>query len=110
MATGRAGSADAQSLLAIHCRAHRTELIVSTTGSWKQVPDADVKVVHRINEEPSVEQRWKAVEAGKGLAFPGDVVRLLRSMPDGGRILVKVYARKSLPSETTFQLAGLASV
>jgi hypothetical protein len=110
LTTARAAARDAPSSLAIHCRARRTELIVSTTGSWKQVPDGDVKVVHRINEEPSVEQRWKAVEAGKGLAFPGDVVRFLRSMPDGGRILVKVYAGKDLPSETTFQLAGLDSV
>src|ERR1700681_252579 len=110
LTTARAASQDAPSSLAIHCRAHRTELIISTTGSWKQVPDGDVKVVHRINEEPSVEQRWRAVETGKGLAFPGDVVRFLRSMPDGGRILVKVYAGKSMPSESTFQLAGLDSV
>jgi hypothetical protein len=110
LTTARAASQDAPSSLAIHCRAHRTELIVSTTGSWKQVPDAGVKVVHRINEEPAVEQRWRTVDAGKGLAFPGDAVRFLRSMPDGGRILVKVYAGKGLPSETTFQLAGLDSV
>jgi hypothetical protein len=109
LTTARAASRDAPSSLAIHCRAHRTELIVSTTGSWQQAP-GDVRVIHRINEEPPVEQRWKAVEAGRGIAFPGDVVRFLRSMPDGGRILVKVYAGKDLPSETTFQLAGLDSV
>jgi len=110
LTTARAASPDAPSSLAIRCRAHRTELIVSTTGSWKQVPDGEGKVVLRINEEPPVEQRWRAVETGKSLAFPGDVVRLLRSMPDGGRILVKVYAGKGLPSENTFQLDGLDSV
>jgi hypothetical protein len=110
LTTARAASQDAPSSLAIYCRAHRTELIVSTTGSWKQVPDGDVRVMHRINEEPSVEQRWRATEAGKSLAFPGDVVRFLRSMPDGGRIMIKVYAGKGPPSETTFQLAGLDSV
>src|SRR5882757_8658664 len=110
LTTARATSHDAPSSLAIHCRAHRTELTISTTGSWKPVPDGEVKVVHRINEEPSVEQRWRAVETGKSLAFPGDVVRFLRSMPDGGRILVKVYAGKGPPNESTFQLAGLDSV
>jgi hypothetical protein len=105
-----AASQDAASSLTIHCRAHRTELIISTTGSWNQAANGDVKVAHRINEEPPVEQRWRAVEAGKSLAYPGDVVRLLRSMPDGGRILIKVYAGKDLPSESTFQLAGLDSV
>jgi hypothetical protein len=110
LTTARAASQDAPSSLAIHCRAHRTELMISTTGSWKPVPDGEVKVVHRINEEPPVEQRWRAVEMGKSLAFPGDVVRFLRSMPDGGRILVKVYAGKGPPNESTFQLAGLDSV
>src|SRR6202022_4470432 len=110
LTTARAASQDAPSSLAIHCRAHRTELIISTTASWKQVPDGDVKVVHRINEEPSVEQRWRAAETGKSLAFPGDVVRFLLSMQGGGGAVVKVYAGKIMPSESTFQLAGLDSV
>jgi hypothetical protein len=108
--TARPSSQDAPSSLAIHCRAHRTELIVSTTGSWKSVPNSEVKVEYRINEQPPVEQRWKAAETGKSLAFTGDVVRFLRAMPDGGRILVKVYAGKGPPYESTFQLAGLDSV
>lgn len=108
LTTARASSSqDAPSSLAIHCRAQRTELIISTTGSWKQATDGEVKVVYRINEEPPVEQRWRPAEAGRSLAFQGDVVRLLRSMPDGGQILVKVYAGKSPPYESTFGLAGL---
>lgn len=110
LTTARVSSQDSPSSLAIHCRAHRTELIISTTGSWKQVPGGDVKVVYRINQEPAVEQRWKTAESGRSLAFPGDVVRFLRSMPDGGRILVRVYAGKSQPNENTFQLIGLDSV
>ena len=108
LTTARASSSqDAPSSLAIHCRAQRTELVISTTGSWKQATDGEVKVVYRINEEPPVEQRWRPAEAGRGLAFQGDVVRFLRSMPDGGQILVKVYAGKSPPYESTFGLAGL---
>jgi hypothetical protein len=110
LTTARASSQDAPSSLAIHCRAHRTELIISTTGSWKQATDGEVKVVYRINQEPPVEQRWKPAETGRGLAFQGDVVRFLRSMPDSGQILVKVYAGKSPPYESTFKLAGLDPV
>jgi hypothetical protein len=69
-----------------------------------------VKVVYRINEEPPVEQRWRAAEMATSLAFPGDVVRFLRAMPDSGEILVKVYAGKGPPHESTFQLAGLDPV
>ncbi len=110
LTTVRASSQDAPSSLAIHCRAHRTELIISTTGSWKQATDGEVKVVYRINEEPPVEQRGRPAETGRSLAFRGDVVRFLRSMPDSGQILVKVYAGKAPPSESTFQLGGLDPV
>ena len=105
-----ASSQDAPSSLAIHCRARRTELTISTTGSWKQATDGEVKVVYRINVEPSVEQRWRAAETGRSLAFPGDVVRFLRSMPDSGQILVTVYADKGPPYESAFQLGGLDPV
>ena len=106
----RASSQDAPSSLAIHCRARRTELTISTAGSWKQATDGEVKVVYRINDEPSVERGWRAAETGRSVAFPGDVVRFLRSMPDSGQILVKVYAGKAPPSESTFQLVGLDPV
>lgn len=108
LTTARASSSlDAPSSLAIHCRAQRTELIISTTGSWKQATDGEVKVAYRINEEPPVEQRWRPAEAGRSLVFQGDVVGFLRSMPDGGQIRIKVYAGKSPPYESTFRLAGL---
>jgi Type VI secretion system VasI, EvfG, VC_A0118 len=110
LTTARVSSQDAPASLTIHCRAQRTELIISTTGFWKQATDVEVKVVYRINEEPPVEQRWRPAETGKSLAFQGDVVRLLRSMPDSGQIRVKVYAGKASPSESTFQLVGLDPV
>jgi hypothetical protein len=110
LTTARASSQDALASLAIHCRAQRTELIISTTGSWKQATDGVVKVVYRINQEPPVEQRWRFAETGRSFAFQGDVVRFLRSMPDGGQILVKVYAGRAPPYESTFKLVGLDPV
>ncbi len=110
LTTARASSQDAPSSLTIYCRAHRTGLTISTTGPWKQATGGEVKVIYRINEEPSVEQRWIAAETGKSLTFPGDVVRFLRSMPDSGQILVKVYAGKGSPYESAFQLGGLDPV
>ena len=111
LTTARASSQDAPFSLAIHCRAQRTELIISTTGSWKQATDGVVKVVYQINQEPPIEQRWKAAaETGRSFAFQGDVVRFLRSMPDSGQILVKVYAGKAPPYESTFKLVGLDPV
>jgi hypothetical protein len=110
LTTARALSQDAPSSLAIHCRAQRTELIISTTGSWKQATNSEVKVVYRLNQEPPVEQRWWPAQTGRSFAFQGDVVRFLRSMPDSGQILVKVYAGKAPPYESTFKLVGLDPV
>ncbi len=64
-------------------------------------------MAYRINEDPPVEARWKPAE---NRAFPGDVVRLLRSMPASGQTFVKVHAGKMSPNESTFELAGLDSV
>jgi hypothetical protein len=101
-------SQDAPASLSIRCRARRSELTISTSGSWRQ--DGEVTVVYQINDESPVEARWKRADNGRSLAFPGDVVRLLRSMPTSGQMLVKVYAGKPAPNEGTFRLAGLESV
>lgn len=108
--TARRSSQDAPSSLAIRCRARRTELLVSTAKSWKRAAAGEVKVEYRINEGPFVERRWRYTETGGSLAFQGDVVHLLRSMPDSGRILVRVYAGETHPHESTFELVGLDPV
>src|SRR3979411_1195955 len=56
LTTARASSQDAPSSLAIHCRAQRTELIISTTGSWKQATDGEVKGVYRVKDERPVDK------------------------------------------------------
>ena len=104
----RSSARDTPASLAVRCRARRTELTISTVGSWRR--DGEVTVTYRINEEPPVEARWKSADNGRSLAFPGDVVRLLRSMPASGEMLVRVYAGKTSPSESTFELAGLDAV
>lgn len=92
--------------LAIRCRGQRTELLISTAGSWKRPIHGLVKVVYQINRDPPVEDQWRSVEAGKSLAFQGDAVRLLRSMPNSGQMVVDVYAGND-QTEGKFQLTGL---
>ena len=89
LTTARASSQDAPSSLAIHCRAQRTELIISTTGSWKQATDGEVKVVYRINEEPPVEQRWRPAQTGRSL-------RLSRATSFASCAQCRIAARFSL--------------
>jgi hypothetical protein len=97
---------DAPSSLGIRCHGQRTELLISTAGSWKRPTHGLVKVVYQINTEPPVEEQWRSVEAGKSLAFQGDAVGLLRSMPNNGQMVFDVYAGKT-HTEGKFQLTGL---
>jgi len=101
---------DAPSVLTIICRARRTELMMSRSRGSKPIADGDVRVSYRNNEGPLIEQRWRSVDNGTSLAFPGDAVRLLRQMPDGSQFLIKVFTANAPPYESTFDLAGLETV
>ncbi|MCK1655272.1 hypothetical protein IVA88_28070 [Bradyrhizobium sp. 149] len=108
--TARAGSKDGPSSLAIHCRANRTELLLSAASTWTRTPAMDIRVVFQINNRPPVDHRWRVADGGRSLTFPGDVIRLINSIPGTGPLLVKVYAGMAAPYEETFELTGLEAV
>jgi hypothetical protein len=108
--TARAGAKDGPSSLAIHCRANRTEVLLSAASSWTTTPGTDMRVVFQINDQPPVDQRWRVTDGGRSLAFPGDAARFINSMPGVGRLLTKVYAGTAAPYEETFELTGLDAV
>ena len=79
------------SSLAILCRAGRTELVISTTGSWNQAAAGEVKVAYRINEEPSI-TALEDRQDGEKSPLPGRR-RSLPAVNAGWRSdFVKVYA------------------
>jgi len=98
------------SSLAIRCRARRTELTISRLAPGKPAVDDEVKVVYGSTKSRLLNSAGKPRKWGEVSPFQATVVRFLRSMPDSGQILVKVYAGKSPPYESTFQLAGLDPV
>ena len=107
---GRPATKDAPSVISIHCRAGRTSLTISAPRSWNKLGESEAKVVYKINDGPPVEQRWRAADGGRSLAFQGDAVRLLRTIPEGARFLIEVYAGSTAPYESAFQLTGLDAV
>lgn len=108
--TARSGSKDAPSSLAIHCRANRTELMLSATSPWTKTPSSEIRVVFQINDQPAVDQRWKVADGGRSLVFPGDAAHLIGTMPAVGRLLVRVYTAAAPASENEFELVGLDAV
>jgi hypothetical protein len=101
---------DAPTLFSIRCRGQRTELLVSTAGSWRPSSNGEFKVSYRINDQPAVEGRWAAIAGGRTAVFIGDVVQFLRSLPEQGRISISVYDWQGPAHDATFQFSGLDDV
>ena len=97
---------DAPSSFSIRCRGQRIELLVSTDGSWRSSNNGELKVAYRINDQPPVEGQW-AFAAGRIAIFKGDVTKFLRSLPESGRLSIRVYDWQGPPHEATFEMSGL---
>ena len=94
--------------LSIRCRGGRTELAVS--GPAVSSGGADYAISYRINDRPSVQLATGPPSFGSGAAFPGDVVRLLQSLPEEGHIAVRMSNRSGAAQEGLFLLGGLKTV
>jgi hypothetical protein len=98
---------DAPASFIIRCRGQRTDVLVSTEGSWRASRANELQVDLRVNDQPTVRMQWIASSDGQTVIFKDDAVRFLRSLPDGGRIIVSVSDWQGTAHEATFQLTGL---
>jgi hypothetical protein len=91
--------------LSIRCRAGRTELVVAGpafSGNGK-----DHAISYRIDDDQPVQLAGTQPSSGAGVAFTGDVVRLLQSLPDQGELAIRVVNRTGAAQEGHFSLGGL---
>jgi Type VI secretion system VasI, EvfG, VC_A0118 len=105
--SSQAVAKDAPSILMIRCRSQRTDLLVSTEGSWHASRANELQVDLRVNDQPAVRMQWIASSDGRTAIFKDDAIRFLRSLPDGGRITVSVSDWQGMAHEASFQLTGL---
>ena len=101
---------DDPSSFTIRCRGGRTELAITTLGSWRASGAGELQVVYQINDQPLVNERWTTVADGRGAVFRGDAVKFLRSLPDGARLSIRVHDWQGQAHEATIQLVGLEAV
>ena len=102
-------SRDASSMqLSIRCRAGRTELVVA--GPIFSRSREDYAISYRINDDPPMQLAAAPPSSGTGVAFTGDVVRLLQSLPEEGKIAVRLVTRTGAVQEGHFLLGGLEMV
>ena len=106
-ALSREGSNGSSMQLSIRCRGGRTELVV--TGPALSRGGDGYTISYRINDGQPV-QIAAAPPSGTGVAFTGDVVRLLQSLPEEGEVAIRLVARAGATQEAHFPLAGLRMV
>jgi hypothetical protein len=94
--------------LSIFCRKGRTEMVV--TGSALSSKGEDYAVTYSINGDQPVQVPAGSPSFGTGVAFQGDVVRLLQSFPDEGEIAIHLKTRTAAAVDRSFSLGGLKMV
>lgn len=107
--TSSAGSSDGSAMqLAIHCRKGRTEVTVAGPALSRS---ADEYVISfRLNADTPMQLAAVSPSFGFGVAFGGDVVKLLNALPDEGRIVVRLFGRTGQVQDGQFQLSGFEKV
>jgi len=94
--------------LSIRCRARRTELVVA--GLLFSRGRGDYAVSYRVNDAQPVQLAAAPPSSGTGVAFTGDVVRLLQSLPEQGEVAIRLVSRTGAAQEGHFSLGGLKTV
>jgi hypothetical protein len=103
----RSGSDGSSMQLSIHCRGGRTELVVSGPAVHSGEAYA---ISYRINDTQPVQLAPGSLPFGTGIAFTGDIVRLLQSLPEEGGIAVRLLTRSGAARNGYFLLDGLKMV
>jgi hypothetical protein len=104
----RRGSDGSSMQLSIRCRAGRTELVVA--GPAVSRGGEDYALSYRINDDQPVQLAAGSPSFGTGIAFTGDIVRLLQSLPEEGGIAIRLSTRRGAGQDGYFLLGGLKMV
>lgn len=91
--------------LSIHCRGGRTELVLG--GPATSESGADYALSYRLGDSQPVQVAAGRPVYGTGVAFRGDVVGLLLSLPSEGGIAIRLGTRAGAVHDAHFGLTGL---
>jgi hypothetical protein len=94
--------------LSIHCRGGRTELTVA--GPAISGRGDDYLISYRINGGQPAQIAAALSALGTGIAFKGDTVALIQSLPNEGEFAVHLSPRLGAAQDGIFSLAGLERV
>ncbi|WP_369721947.1 hypothetical protein AB8Z38_34195 [Bradyrhizobium sp. LLZ17] len=103
--SSRSGAGDSVMQLSIRCRGGRTELVLA--GPDISGGGGHDAISYRVNDDPAVQVAAAVPSFGPGVAFAGDVVRLVQTLPDSGDLIVLLSSGGRVPRDGSFSLAGL---
>jgi hypothetical protein len=101
-----AGGAPMQ--LSIRCRGGRTELAISGPAISGRAEDYIMS--YRVNDGKPVQAAAVVPAFSAGVAFKGDTVALLQSLPSEGELAIHLSPRAGAAQDGIFSLAGLKAV
>ena len=106
--SARGGAGESGMKLSIRCRGGRNELVVAGPG----VPGRGdyYAISYRVNDGQGLQIAAVVPTSGIGVAFGGDVARLLQSLPDGGSLSIHLTSRMGTALDAVFSLGGLEAV
>ncbi|WP_249158245.1 hypothetical protein [Bradyrhizobium jicamae] len=104
-ASARDGAGDSGMKLSIRCRQGRSELVIAGPGITGR--GADYTISYRVNDGQTLQIASAVPASGTGVAFGGDVVGLLQSLPDSGSLGIHLSSRLGGAVDAVFPLGGL---
>jgi hypothetical protein len=107
--TSSVGGSDGGAMqLAIHCRKGRTEATVA--GAALSRSANEYVISFRLNADTPIQLPATSPSFGSGVAFGGDVVKLLSALPEDGHIVVRLFNRTGAVQDGQFLLSGFENV
>jgi hypothetical protein len=106
--SSRDGAGEPGMTLSIRCHGGRNELIVA--GLRVSSRGDNYAISYRVNDGQALQIAATVPASGIGVAFGGDVVRLLQSLPDNGGLNIHLTSRTGPALDAVFSLGGLDAV
>jgi hypothetical protein len=92
--------------LNIRCIGGQTALSIRTGSAWRASRKNALLVDDQINEQSAARQTWILSADAKSATYSGDPIALLRSFPEGARLMINVLDGTNARHEATFLLTG----
>lgn len=105
--TGSISSTDDKSSLIIRCKDTEFELYVTTNSYLGNA--SSFKVIYRLNDDKALQNDWTGSTGGKGVFYPRASLSFAQSLPDGGKLFLRIEKFDKTFIDATFMLGDVSA-